>query len=69
LISPKIMQVETPEIAWHYDHDSTTSIDFHPYTGMFAVAGSDASNTNTFLRVWELDIDQIQKGINVSKKN
>ena len=25
------MKVETPEIAWHCDHDSTTSIDFHPF--------------------------------------
>ena len=56
------MKVETPEIAWHCDHDSTTSIDFHPFLNILAVAGSDSSNSDVYLRIWEQDIPQLVKG-------
>jgi hypothetical protein len=37
------MKVEIPELAWHFDLESTTSIDFHPdgEKSLLAVAGSD----------------------------
>lgn len=55
------MKVDTPEIAWHYDMDSTTSQDFHPFTNQLAVANSDSSGAEIFLRVWYIDIIYLQK--------
>ena len=57
------MKVETPEIAWHFDLDTTTSIDFHPFNSLMAVCGSDSTGATVFLRVWEIDIALLYKCI------
>lgn len=48
------MRVITPEIAWHYDHESTTTIDFHPHRNLLVVGGSDSTGQNIYLRVWRV---------------
>lgn len=50
------MRIVTPELAWHFDVDSTTSIDFHPFENLLVVAGSDSTGQNVYLRVWEIDL-------------
>lgn len=54
------MKIFTPELAWHYELESTSSIDFHPKSQLLAVAGSDSTGQNIYLRVWEICCEKLK---------
>ena len=54
------MRILIPQLAWHYDHESTTSIDFHPYRNLLAVSATDSTGQNTYLRIWEIVLDKLR---------
>ena len=63
------MKVETPEIAWHFDIDTTTSVDFHPFNPLIAVAGSDSTGMNVFLRIWEINVNLLRQSPPLERGN
>ena len=55
------MKVETPQIAWHFEVENTTCIDFHPTLPLLAVGGSDSTGQNVYLRLWQLDLKLLEE--------
>lgn len=46
------MKFITPSIAWNFEIEPIHSIDFHPTRPELAVAGTDSTGENIFLRTW-----------------
>lgn len=55
------MKLETPQIAWHFEVENTTCIDFHPTRPLLAVGGSDSTGQNVYLRIWNLDLKHLEE--------
>lgn len=45
------MRYSNPEVAWHSDITTLTSLQYNPLEETLLVASSDSSNTGIFLRV------------------
>ena len=55
------MKIETPQIAWHYEIENITCVDFHPQLGLLAVGGSDSTGQNIYLRIWNIDLKMLEE--------